>query len=283
MSKEGITVHGPACCVMLPPILPSRPRLALLLCLILLIITSLFYLRQPQQVSYAFPNGVLADYTSPATHCFWPTFPEDATSESAEAEEGRGRTAGGGIKSWVGWGSSSSSNGEKLREDADELGTSDNSKFVFQGQMPDMIPVTGIERYMSAHLSELQESYDPQHDFEEYGLSLGNTTLSAYTAELLSTYRRFLSPSKPALTPPSYLPPILSRLSLRPPVAPLPARPKQVMTTEKSLDDLPREFGLWKEIMPNWDIKYFDDRALKNWVKAVLGICKDIPTLQRVL
>ncbi|KIS01108.1 glycosyltransferase [Cryptococcus deuterogattii 2001/935-1] len=43
------------------------------------------------------------------------------------------------------------------------------------------------------------------------------------------------------------------------------------MTTEKSVDDLPWQFQRWKEIMPEWEIKYFDDKALKNWVNGMFG------------
>jgi hypothetical protein len=46
------------------------------------------------------------------------------------------------------------------------------------------------------------------------------------------------------------------------------------MTTDKSLDDLPDEFARWKEIMPDWQIRYFDDDGLRKWVGAEFGGAK---------
>ncbi|KAK8864384.1 hypothetical protein IAR55_001632 [Kwoniella newhampshirensis] len=253
--------------------LTHRTRSIPLLVVLALVVSILYLQNGPAEVEYTFPQGVLVDYTSPSTHCFWPQT-EDEVGKGSESANDRLRA--GTIKDWIGWRTSTSSDRKGAASDSDGyVGHSVNDGFTWEGQLPDVIPVNGIEEYMLAHIEDLQNGHDPQHDFEEYGLNLGNISLSSYTAELLSTYREYLLPehlsSSPPSRPPSYLPPVLSRLSLRPPIAPLPPRPNQVMTTEKSVGDLPEEFGRWKEIMPDWEIKYYDDPALKAWVKGVFG------------
>lgn len=63
--------------------------------------------------------------------------------------------------------------------------------------------------------------------------------------------------------------------------------PKQVITTDKSIEDLPIEFGRWRQIMPDWNIRYFDDQGLVDWVEKNIGgtrakrVWKDLP--RRVL
>ncbi|WVQ99395.1 hypothetical protein IAU59_006528 [Kwoniella sp. CBS 9459] len=235
---------------------------------------------QSPKISYAGPQDVPEDYTSPVTHCFWhyPTGNEDGTLHNedltiAAGSNSKPKSWAGSWKEWAGW---TSGYGDVYEEDANgSTGSRQQAtEFSREGQLPDVIPVTGIERYMLAHIEELQEGYDPQHNLEEYGLRLGNISLAEYTAELLSTYREYLVPSdkSSASEPkPSWLPLVLSRLSLRPPIAPLPPRPDQVITTDKSVDDLPREFARWEEIMPDWEIKYFDDQMLKAWVKGMFG------------
>ncbi|WWD17318.1 hypothetical protein CI109_101758 [Kwoniella shandongensis] len=252
------------------PLLTARSRLIPFAIILIFALPLLLYqLSGSTQAQYTFPKGVLVDYTSPSTHCFWPETDTDAV-DFEQVEQGGGST--GRIKEWMGWGSSTSE-GRVIPGTEEKV----DEQFAWEGQLPDVIPVTGIERYMLAHIEELQEGYDSQHDLDEYGLKSGNISLTAYTSELLSTYKIYLLPegmTNPPSHPPSYLPPVLSRLSLRPPIAPLPPRPKQVMTTDKSIDDIPQEFERWKEMMPDWEIKYFDDKALKSWVKGVFGKSK---------
>ncbi|OCF36873.1 glycosyltransferase [Kwoniella heveanensis BCC8398] len=247
-------------------------------------------LAQSPKVSYSLPADVLDDYTSPATHCFWPSQGENehragggaiegekpASEKVAGVRDKQKNTADGSWREWIPWTSSGYEDASENGDSAATQGESTASRFTWQGQLPDVIPVTGIERYMLAHIEELQEGYDAKHDLSEYGLKLGNISLAAYTSELLSMYREYLLPLHKSSTSspkrkPSWLPPVLSRLSLRPPIAPLPSRPDQVITTDKSVDDLPWQFARWKEIMPEWEIKYFDDEMLKAWVKGVFG------------
>ncbi|ODN94317.1 glycosyltransferase [Cryptococcus wingfieldii CBS 7118] len=219
------------------------------------------------------PRASIYDYTSPATHCFWPADNSSrAGAASAQLKGAAGKGTVGKVKQWMGW-----QDGDEVDEDVAEMeDTPEGHGFAWDGQLPDVVPVSGIERYMIAHIEELQSGYDAEHDFKEYGLKPGNISLSAYTSELLQTYREFLVPpgTPPPVPPPAFLPAALSRLSLRPPIAPLPPRPNHVMTTEKSVDDLPWQFKRWKEIMPDWEIKYFDDKALKDWVNGMFGNTK---------
>ncbi|WVR07029.1 hypothetical protein IAU60_004068 [Kwoniella sp. DSM 27419] len=133
------------------------------------------------------------------------------------------------------------------------------------------IPVSGIEAYALSHLQDLQIGYDPQHDLDEYGLKLGNISLADYTAELLSTYERYLTPLATSSPSPPYLDLVLSRLSLRPPSTSYPSRPDQVLTTDKNPANLPWQFKRWEEIMPTWAIRRFDDSQLKGWVRDTFG------------
>ncbi|WVQ82346.1 hypothetical protein IAT38_004474 [Cryptococcus sp. DSM 104549] len=257
---------------MIPLALPSRYRLLPLLALLLLGSALLLLRQSSTPVSYTLPKDVLADYTSPATHCFWPPDVDPAAAAAAAANAASPKGTTGKIKQWMGWGDESDESVSDML-DATLPPKNGAGDFAWAGQLPDVVPTTAIERYMLAFLGELQQDYNATHDYEEYGLKLGNVSLAAYTAELLGTYREYLLPKgEPAPSPPpSFLPPVLSRLSLRPPIAPLPPRPDQVMTTEKSVEDLPWQFNRWKEIMPEWEIKYFDDKALKGWVHGMFG------------
>ena len=44
-----------------------------------------------------------------------------------------------------------------------------------------------------------------------------------------------------------------------------------VITTDKSIDHLPEEFEEWREVMPEWDLRYFDDEGLIAWVGKMFG------------
>ncbi|KAK4686229.1 hypothetical protein P7C73_g3907, partial [Tremellales sp. Uapishka_1] len=150
---------------------------------------------------------------------------------------------------------------------------SDNNEWVDEGRdvLTDVVPSSAIEQYMQSHINELQEPFSPSHDEALYGLHLDNITLSAYRAELLSTLETYLFPPSPTPLPFAFLPALLSRLSLKPPLSPLPPRPNRVITTEKTIDHLPVEFNRWKEIMPDWTIGYFDDAGLLGWVGKWFG------------
>lgn len=133
----------------------------------------------------------------------------------------------------------------------------------------DAIPVKVITDYMQQHIADKQRDFDPQADDDYLGLKIGDSwDLPSYRAELLNTYHEYLS--VPHIPNPSFMPPLESRLSLRPPIAPLPPRPNQVLTTDKS-KDLPFEFGRWKELHPDWEIRFFDDDALDEWVRTMFG------------
>lgn len=245
-------------------LLSSRYTRYLPLLLLVLLGSTFLLFERSSSASSTLPRSSIYDYTSPATHCFWPgTETNDESTAVSDSKIPANKDSVGKMKEWMGWGDS-----EEVNEDVPSA-----EGFAWEGQLPDVVPVSGIERYMLAHIEELQQGYDAKHDYEEYGLKIGNISLSAYTAELLETYKEYLLPpgSPPPNPPPSFLPTVLSRLSLRPPITPLPPRPDQVMTTEKSVDDLPWQFQRWKEIMPEWEIKYFDDKALKNWVNGMFG------------
>jgi hypothetical protein len=133
----------------------------------------------------------------------------------------------------------------------------------------DSIAVKVITDYMQQHITDKQQGFDPTEDDDYLGLKIGDSwDLPTYRAELLQTYHDYLA--VPHIPNPSFMPPLESRLSLRPPLAPLPPRPNQVLTTDKS-KDLPFEFGRWQELHPDWEIRFFDDDALDEWVRTMFG------------
>nr|ODN88330.1 glycosyltransferase [Cryptococcus depauperatus CBS 7841] len=222
-------------------------------------------------LGYEMPQSSILDYTSPASYCFWPADSNDkdaaAQQKGPEMEKAIER-----MKGWVGW-------GDKQKDNANAADTGDGFEgygFEWKGKLPDMVPASGVERYMLAHIEDLQQAYDETHDNEAYGLNLGNISLTEYTLELLKTYKEYMLPpgTSPSHPPLAFMPLVLSRLSLRPPITPLPPRPNVVMTTDKSIDQMPWEFQRWKEIMPDWEIKYFDDKALDEWVNSMFGKSK---------
>lgn len=133
----------------------------------------------------------------------------------------------------------------------------------------DSIAVKVITDYMQQHITDKQQGFDPKEDDDYLGLKIGDSwDLPSYRAELLQVYHDYLA--VPHIPNPSFMPPLESRLSLRPPIAPLPPRPNQVLTTDKS-KDLPFEFGRWQELHPDWEIRFFDDDALDEWVSTMFG------------
>ncbi|KAJ9118820.1 hypothetical protein QFC24_006019 [Naganishia onofrii] len=140
---------------------------------------------------------------------------------------------------------------------------------MYEDQQEDTVPVEAITNYMQQHINNKQKGFDPQADDDYLGLKIGDSwDLPSYRTELLGIYHDYLA--LPHIPNPSFLPPLKSRLSLRPPIAPLPPRPNQVLTTDKD-KDLPWEFGRWKELHPDWEIRFFDDDALDRWVRTVFG------------
>ena len=206
----------------------SRLKQLLALTFVLLGLTALTLLFAPPQTSTSIPSQVVHDHTSPAAQCP----PCDPPS------------------TWKSWFSSS---------DPPQL-------------LPEVIPQISIEGYIQAYLSDLTGNVNVTYLKEVHGLELGDTRLRAYTADLEHSYAEYLSPKSsedPALQaspPPPWLSAVRARLSLRPPIEPLPPAPKQVITTDKSPDALPYEFDRWKEVMPKWNVRYFDDTELEYWV-----------------
>lgn len=232
---------------MLTTLLPPRYKHILGLVLIISSALTLYVLSATSRsTAYDLPNDALIDYTSHAAICACPSNDDERKNQLFNT---------GRLKSWFPYYPSAKK---------PNVSVSNQAKVpCHAGFTADVIPVARIERYMLSHLEQLQEAYNATHDLALYALNLGNISLPIYIKELLSTYHTYLEPQHRT---PTYLPPLLSRLSLRPPIAPLPPRPKIVMTTEKSISDLPSEFERWKEIMPEWDVRYFDDKALKRWV-----------------
>lgn len=230
-----------------------RPRLRAVLLGLLVVptLTMVLYLRSTSSLPDSpLPGQPLVAYHVPLRSCV-------GSSDQLPSTGDR-------LKAWFGWTPSTSSSSLSSDDWAES----------------DVVPTSGIERYMASHLADLQSSYDPDHDLLEYGLKTGNISLPAYISDLLDTYRTYLASPTSFFTVstsqsiPAYLSLVLSRLSLRPPGTQLPECPKQVMTTDKSLDDLPDEFARWKEIMPDWQIRYFDDDGLREWVGAAFGGAK---------
>jgi hypothetical protein len=83
--------------------------------------------------------------------------------------------------------------------------------------------------------------------------------MEAYASELLKDADVYLPRTQ------AYFHALQSRLSMDASPANLPKRPKQIITTDKSRDSLPEEFERWTQIMPDWEVKYFDDNALVQW------------------
>lgn len=135
----------------------------------------------------------------------------------------------------------------------------------------DLIATSHIEDYAQKYLSSLVGQVNHTHYLETQGLKLGSTDLRSYTHELLDTYTTYLSSRHSAHSHKAWLPSVKSRLSFRPSPTPLPAAPKQVMTTDKYVNHLPREFGRWHHIMPDWSMRIFDDAGLIEWVDENFG------------
>ena len=147
----------------------------------------------------------------------------------------------------------------KLREEHEE------------GASKDSVPVKAIKEYMRGHLRQKQAGFDPVADEEFLGLRLGNGTidLEGYTKELLATYGEYLS--VPHIPTPSFLPLIKSRLSLSPPILPLPPRPRVITTTDAHRDLVPWQFGRWKELLPDWEVRVMEDADMEGWIREVFG------------
>lgn len=133
------------------------------------------------------------------------------------------------------------------------------------------VATNAIESYMRDYLLSRAEGFDAKVHLDKYGLKLGVVNLEAYHRELLEVYNEFFGVNEETGDVYSFLAPVLSRLSLRPPTAPLPPLVKQVAATEKNLDKIPSYFDDWDRIMPNWNITLFDDTSLEQWVNYEFG------------
>ena len=138
-----------------------------------------------------------------------------------------------------------------------------------QAGLVDAVPINSIQEYIRSRLDDAYKHTNRSFFHDVYGINLGDYELNAYTRQLLSIHDKYFSDHLDKEQ--AWLPYIRSRLSLRPDATPLPQAPKQVITTDKSIDHLPPEFARWAEIMPDWKLKYFDDEGLRTWIDQELG------------
>jgi hypothetical protein len=124
-----------------------------------------------------------------------------------------------------------------------------------------------IEGYIAAYLDE-QAAINKTYVHERHALNLDHSTYPEYLDYLGNVARTYMS-SATAVTDWERL--VNARLSLRAPRdKDLPAWRKQVITTDKT-PVLPGIFGRWEEIMPDWQVTFFDDAGLERWVHNALG------------
>lgn len=134
----------------------------------------------------------------------------------------------------------------------------------------DTVPVSAIKSYIQGHLDSLQQGFDPQADEELLGIKIYDTVyLPTYTKQLLNIYEKYLK--VPHIPNPSYLPLVKSRLSLSPPIAPLPPRPKIITTTDAHKEQVPWQFERWADIMSDWEIRKFEDADMEGWMSRMFG------------
>ena len=127
------------------------------------------------------------------------------------------------------------------------------------------ISAESIKGYIEAYLDD-RSSINSTYYLESQGLGINHTTYSGYIGALQQAYTNYFSTASPI-----WLDLVGSRLSLFSSNTPLPEAPKQVITTDKSIEHLPKEFERWKNVMPDWNVRYFDDEGLIAWVKGNLG------------
>lgn len=141
-----------------------------------------------------------------------------------------------------------------------------------------------IEGYIGAYLEE-QTTINRTHFYETHALNLDHSTYPAYLEYVDDVARTYLSGDATGAVWKRLVDARLGLRALRD--EDLPPWPKQVITTDKTIDQLPGQFGRWKEIMPDWETRYFNDEGLVDWVRGVFGgsraeeIWKDLP--RRVL
>jgi hypothetical protein len=134
----------------------------------------------------------------------------------------------------------------------------------------DSVPAEGIKAYMRAHISQKQRGFDPVADEEYLGVKLhGSIDLEGYTADLMQVYEEFLA--LPHMKTPSFLPLLKSRLSLSPPIAALPPRPRVITTTDAHRNLVPWEFSRWQELLPDWEIRIMEDSDMEGWMENTFG------------
>jgi hypothetical protein len=126
-----------------------------------------------------------------------------------------------------------------------------------------------VQGYLEAYLAE-QAAINLTYYHDTHGLNLDHSTHANYAKYLSDVARTYMSSSDAAASPWKRL--VDARAAVHPPPdASAPPCPKQVITTDKTIDHLPKEFQRWKEIMPDWDTRYFDDRGLVDWVHTSFG------------
>ena len=158
------------------------------------------------------------------------------------------------------------------------------SKTHEQGLLGDSVPAEGIKAYMRSHIKQKQVGFDPKADDDYLGIKIyGPIDLEEYKAELLETYEKYLA--VPSIRTPSFLPLLKSRLSLSPPIAPLAPRPKTITTTDAHRDLVPWQFARWKELLPDWEIRVFEDADMEKWMGDMFGgtvaerVWQDLPRM----
>lgn len=139
-----------------------------------------------------------------------------------------------------------------------------------QGSLQDSVPAEGIKAYMRSHIKQKQKGFDAKADEDFLGIKLyGPIDLEEYKAELMETYEKYLA--IPYIRTPSFLPLVKSRLSLSPPIAPLAPRPRTITTTDAHRDLVPWQFARWKELLPDWEIRVFEDADMEKWMSDMFG------------
>lgn len=136
------------------------------------------------------------------------------------------------------------------------------------------IPVSQLVALGQAELTAAQDDYfssgQAKRDVSELGLHLGaaeDLTLDGYRRAVERSLERYFDPR------PSWADAVLARLSILGSAAaddPPPRQadaPGEIYTTSHS-PVLPTQFKGWSELNPAWAVRFLDDDALEDWVRA---------------
>lgn len=221
----------------------ARPRSLLALVVIIPLLTVLTYLRNTSPaataVGYIPPTRILPSYESISDIPF--CLPHGIDNHA------QGDSAGG-------------------YHDADGALRKTHEEGLLQGS----VPAEGIKAYMRSHIKQKQRGFDPKADEDFLGIKVyGPVDLEEYKKELMETYEKYLA--VPYIRTPSFLPLVKSRLSLSPPIAPLAPRPKTITTTDAHRDLVPWQFARWRETLPDWEVRVFEDKDMERWMSDMFG------------